>query len=117
MIYNFKKRSTPIDFPKKKMEKKPTKFSDIWLDDTNMTVLFAPFRDKSLNPSSWKQKMSFWEETISNACANSKTCIIGITSLQNKFSRNGKVPLCLDVVLEEMLRCVFKLKFTYRQWT
>ena len=99
------------------MEKKPNNFSDTWLDDTKMSVLFAPFRDKSLNPSSWKQKMSFWEQAISDECANSKTCIIDINSLQNKFSRKGKVPLCLDVVLEEMLRCVFKLKFTYRQWT
>lgn len=94
------------------MEKKPNKFSDIWLDDTRMSVLFAPFRDKSLNPSSWNQKISFWEQAISNECANNQTCIIDINSLQNKFSRKGKVPLCLDVVLEEMLRCVFKLKFT-----
>lgn len=86
------------------MERQAINLPAVWSDDTRMSVLFAPFREKSLNPSSWKQKMSFWSQLILEESRSSLTSIIDLNSLQIKFTRNGKVPLCLDVVLEELLR-------------
>ena len=79
---------------------------DIWEDDTRMNVLFAPFREKSLNPSSWNQKMTFWIQKITEECVQNQLTIIDVKTLQTYFSRKGKVPLCLETVIEEMLRCV-----------
>lgn len=98
-----------VDFHFKNMDKKVPKIDSIWDDDTRMSVLFSPFREKSLNPSSWEQKMAFWVQAILDKCIQSDTCIIDSESLQSSFCRNGKVPLCLDVVLEEMQRYTLQI--------
>lgn len=74
----------------------------VWEDDTQMAVLFAPFRDKSLNPASWNQKMKFWTNLITDTLLSSQDIVINSVSLASKFERKGKSPLCLNTVLDEM---------------
>lgn len=69
-----------------------------------MNVLFAPFRDKNLNPKSWDQKIKFWSELIVNHCKENKLSFITLTSLKEIFRRKGKSPACLETVITEMKR-------------
>lgn len=75
-----------------------------WKDDQRMTVLFAPFRDRSLNPQSWDRKLKFWTHVISEDCRQNNRIIVDVKELQSRFVRNGKKPGCLDVVGVEMQR-------------
>ncbi|XP_071090751.1 charged multivesicular body protein 7-like isoform X1 [Haliotis cracherodii] len=75
-----------------------------WKDDQKMTVLFAPFRDRSLNPQSWDRKLKFWTHVISEDCRQNNRIIVDVKELQSRFVRNGKKPGCLDVVGVEMQR-------------
>ncbi|XP_033756050.1 charged multivesicular body protein 7-like [Pecten maximus] len=86
------------------MAEKRTRFPETWKDDTRMTVLFAPFRDKSLNPSSWDQKMTFWSNLITSDCIDSGDIVIDVKTLPSRFERNGKTPACLSSVISEMER-------------
>ncbi|XP_062620386.1 charged multivesicular body protein 7-like [Saccostrea cucullata] len=76
----------------------------VWLDDTRMNVLFSPFREKNLNPSSWNQKMKFWIQVIEDEYKHSNKCILERKSIPFVFKRKGKLPSCLDTVITEMLR-------------
>ena len=42
--------------------------SDEWTDDERMRVLFAPMRNKELNPESWNAKLTFWTTLIEKWC-------------------------------------------------
>jgi hypothetical protein len=79
----------------------------VWKDDTRMNVLFSPFREKNLNPSSWNQKMKFWIQVIEDEFKLSNKCIFERKSLSSAFARKGKQPNCLDTVIAEMLRYIF----------
>lgn len=84
---------------------------DVWDDDTRMNVLFSPFREKNLNPSSWNQKMKFWIQIIEDEHKLTNKCIIEGKSLPQMFKRKGKIPTCIETVLSEMLRySVLKFK-------
>ena len=69
-----------------------------------MNVMFSPFRDRSLNPKSWDQKVKFWTELIIEESLQSKIAILDHKDLKEKFRRKGKSPACLDTVLNEMIR-------------
>ncbi|KAK3606102.1 hypothetical protein CHS0354_006460 [Potamilus streckersoni] len=86
------------------MESSLGKHSSEWDDDTKMTVLFSPFREKNLNPRSWEQKVMFWTEMIQNEGHASGEAIISLKSLPGKFERKGRTPVCLQIVIEEMIR-------------
>ena len=75
---------------------------DCWNDDTRMTVLFAPFRDKSLNTSSWNQKLTFWSNLIVSDCSKCNKLIIDSKYLTHRFTRKGKIPACIEQVIQEM---------------
>lgn len=91
------------------MAEKQTRFPEAWKDDARMSVLFAPFRDKSLNPSSWNQKMTFWSNLIVSNCIDCGDIVIDVKTLPCRFERKGKTPICLNSVINEMER-VGKLK-------
>ena len=80
------------------------KLHEDWNDDLKMNVMFSPFRDRSLNPKSWEQKVKFWTEFIIEESLQSKISIIDNKILKEKFRRKGKTPACLDTVLNEMIR-------------
>ncbi|GAB1603668.1 charged multivesicular body protein 7-like isoform X1 [Argonauta hians] len=79
-------------------------YEKIWSDDQKMSVMFATFRDKSVNPLSWDQKMNFWQEAITRYCDKHEMVIVLPSSLALYFMKNGRAPQCLDVVIEEMNR-------------
>nr|AVP12664.1 charged multivesicular body protein 7 [Testudinalia testudinalis] len=79
-------------------------FPPEWQDDQRMAVLFAAFRDKSLNPHSWNQKMNFWKTLITKKCKQKGTCSLSLDNLASTFERKGKSPKCLDLVVQEMIR-------------
>ncbi|XP_014786192.1 charged multivesicular body protein 7 isoform X1 [Octopus bimaculoides] len=84
-------------------------FDNMWSDDQKMNVMFSVFRDKSVNPLSWEQKMNFWQETIERYCAKNDLVIVLPSTLPIYFTRKGRTPQCLDVVIAEMKR-IGKLK-------
>ncbi|KAK6185069.1 hypothetical protein SNE40_007389 [Patella caerulea] len=79
-------------------------FPPEWQDDQRMTVLFAAFRDKSLNPHSWNKKMNFWMNLITDRCKKNNSCVVSLDDLPTQFERKGKTPKCLDLVVQEMTR-------------
>lgn len=86
----------------------PTKLAiqlpEDWQDDMKMTVMFSPFREKTLNPKSWEQKLKFWSELIIEESKTSGEVFIDVLKLKQKFHRNGKKPSCLQTVFQEMTR-------------
>lgn len=75
-----------------------------WQDDERMDNLFAPFRDKSVNPVNYETKMKFWKNLIQEYCSIKGNPTISLGELRSAFQRNGKKPYCIDTVLEELLR-------------
>ncbi|XP_055309246.1 charged multivesicular body protein 7 isoform X2 [Sitodiplosis mosellana] len=68
-----------------------------------MENLFAPFRDKSVNPLNFETKMKFWKNLIQEYCMTKGNPTISLGELRTAFQRKGKKPYCLDTVLEELL--------------
>ena len=79
-----------------------------WNDDVKMTVMFSPFRERNLNPKGWEQKVKFWSELILRDCLDNSWSLISVSELKEKFRRKGKMPSCLQTVLQEMLRFVYQ---------
>uniref|UniRef100_A0A1B0GIC9 Putative m protein type n=1 Tax=Lutzomyia longipalpis TaxID=7200 RepID=A0A1B0GIC9_LUTLO len=73
-----------------------------WSDDTRMGVLFAPFRERSVNPENFDGKMKFWKEMISKYCHWRGTAKVTIIDVEESLTRNGKKSYCLDKVFEDM---------------
>lgn len=74
-----------------------------WQDDERMENLFAPFRDKSVNPVNYETKMKFWKNLIQEYCKNQGNPIVSLGELRTAFQRKGKRPYCIDTVLEELI--------------
>ncbi|XP_042912940.1 charged multivesicular body protein 7 [Parasteatoda tepidariorum] len=79
-------------------------FPNTWKDDIRMNFLFAPFRERFINPEGWDGKMNFWTTTIQELCIKSQSPLISQVSLCAALHRKGKQPQCLDVVLDNMFR-------------
>lgn len=77
---------------------------DCWDDDARITVLFAPFRSRTVNPKDWDDKLSFWRKLISSYCNATKTFSFKLTDLMHVFVKNGRPPSCLPVVIDEMCK-------------
>lgn len=78
--------------------------SEWWGDDARMTSLFAPFRDRALNPQGWESKLSFWSAMVSKWCEKKNRVSFTLDDLNKDFIRNGRIPECLLTVLEELQR-------------
>lgn len=82
-----------------------TDYPSEWADDQVMDVLFSPFRgNRDVNPRSWDSKMKFWSNMVRKHCVDKKILTIDARSLTQVFERNGKVPTCLNVVLDDLKR-------------
>ena len=76
-----------------------------WFDDQAMDVMFSPFRDnRFVNPRSWDSKLIFWSDMIRNHCSSQKLLVFNARQLPDMFERNGRVPTCLKIVLEDLVR-------------
>ena len=77
---------------------------DLLDDDDRMNVLYAPFRDKSINPIGYESKLNAWQDAIKNYMRSEKTAVIEVEQLTRAFSFKDKKPRCLDQVLIESIR-------------
>ena len=84
----------------------PSKYltSPEWTDDQKSAILFAPFREKSLNPHSWEKKMKFWTDALLECAQSKQVLILDLNSFTKYFERSGQYPKCLDTVAKEMVR-------------
>ncbi|KAI4458108.1 charged multivesicular body protein [Holotrichia oblita] len=82
----------------------PDKLPDCWNDESRINVLFAPFRDKSVNPKDWESKLEFWKNLIYIYCTHNHEYVFTYTELSKKFRKGGRSPACLGVVIEEMYK-------------
>jgi charged multivesicular body protein 7 len=77
---------------------------DEWFDDVRMNALFAPFRNRDLNPLFYDNKIKFWKEVIMSYCNEKEILQFDLNQLENFFIRKGIKPKCLELVLNEMLK-------------
>jgi len=75
--------------------------SDEWKDDERMRVLFAPMRNKELNPESWNAKLTFWTTLIEKWCLKNNKHSFTLHQLEAAFTRDGISPHCLSEVLTQ----------------
>lgn len=87
-----------------KNSKDSFKFPDCWDNDVRMDALFAPFRSRTINSTDWASKMKFWSNLIDSWCKYNECPEIELSKLSAAFSRKGKIPACLDIVLQNLLR-------------
>ena len=81
-----------------------------WEDDQRMNVLFSPFREnRHVNPQSWDSKLKFWSDLLASYCKFTGRIIITPTEVPHMFQRKGRLPQCINKVLEENLRFAFIL--------
>lgn len=80
------------------------KLPECWNDDRRINVLFAPFRDKSVNPKDWESKLEFWKNLIYVYCTHNQEYVFTYPELAKKFKKDGRSPACLGVVIEEMYK-------------
>lgn len=67
-------------------------------------VLFNPFRPRNVNPVNYDSKLKFWKLLIVKYCNEKGSANVTESELKNMFIRNGRKPLCLSHVLEDMLK-------------
>ncbi|KAG4073953.1 hypothetical protein HA402_014158 [Bradysia odoriphaga] len=78
-------------------------FPDCWAkDEERMDVLFNPFRPKNVNPVNYESKLKFWKLLIVKYCNEKGSANISEFELKNAFMRNGRKPMCLSTVLQDM---------------
>ncbi|KAK3770068.1 hypothetical protein RRG08_043224 [Elysia crispata] len=80
-------------------------FTDELADDRQASVLYSPFREKSLNPLSWNRKMKFWESLLLKTFMEQRVISFESSKLPEMFERNGLTPKCLATVVEQMKSC------------
>ncbi|XP_072376235.1 charged multivesicular body protein 7 [Diabrotica undecimpunctata] len=73
-------------------------------DENRLNVLFAPIRNRSVNPKDWDNKISSWKTIIKAYCDSNDIYTFTLSSLNAVFVRNGRPPSCLSEVLSEMER-------------
>ncbi|XP_030753034.1 charged multivesicular body protein 7 [Sitophilus oryzae] len=73
-------------------------------DENRLNVLFAPLRNKSVNPKDWADKISSWKNIINIYCTTNDIYTISLSNLNSKFIRHGRPPSCLKEVFDEMIK-------------
>lgn len=106
-----KKKSLPLEF-----------FPECWInDDQRMDVMFStckllhlydktfftqvlfnPFRPKNINPVNYESKLKFWKSLILKYCDEKGSACVSQSELKNAFMRNGRKPLCLQTIIDDM---------------
>ncbi|XP_058980141.1 charged multivesicular body protein 7-like [Musca domestica] len=73
-------------------------------DELRAQALYAPFRERSVNPENYDSKMKFWKDIILEFCLHRGTSTFSKYELLQTFSIGQRVPSCLDTVIGEMQR-------------
>ncbi|KAI5705645.1 hypothetical protein M8J75_000552 [Diaphorina citri] len=74
---------------------------ECWKDETRMNALFAPFRDREVNPIFYDVKMKFWKDLIQEACSN--VGYFTIQELNTAFTRNRRIPYCTANIVKDLI--------------
>ncbi|GLV43940.1 uncharacterized protein CBL_12764 [Carabus blaptoides fortunei] len=82
----------------------PEKLPDFWHDNARINALYAPFRDQAVNAQDWDSKLNFWKSLLNTWCNYNKCCVFTEADLKKYFIRNGRIPACLSVVLNELYK-------------
>lgn len=87
------------------MDNKKTKYvfehPECWKEETRMNALFAPFRDRDVNPIFYDVKMKFWKGLIQEACSN--VGYFTVQDLNTAFTRNRRIPYCTANVVKDLI--------------
>lgn len=75
-----------------------------WSDDEKMNAWFAPFRSRDLNPLNYDNKLIFWKTNIDFFCEKTHKFCFTLAEVKTFFVRHGKMPNCLQLVFENLLR-------------
>jgi len=75
-----------------------------WRDSERMRVMFAPMRNRDLNPESYDSKVQFWKSLIKKWCSVKNKCSVTVKELEHAFLREGDIPHCLPEVLSESIK-------------
>jgi len=77
---------------------------DLSADPDRLDVLYAPFRDKSVNPKGYESKLSTWQDAIKQYMRINKTPVIEVEEVMRAFTFDGKSPRCINQVLIESIQ-------------
>lgn len=80
------------------------KLPHCWNDEERINVLFAPFRNRSVNPKDYETKLEFWKNLLSVYCDYHKVYIFKTSLLIEAFKKDGRTPSCLGDVINELLK-------------
>lgn len=69
-----------------------------------LKVLMAPFKNREVNEVNYDNKMKFWKNAIVTECDRRHHCSFAVDELKSWFLYQGRSPVCLLVVVEDMLR-------------
>lgn len=89
------------------------KLPECWGDEMRMSSLCAPIRAKTVNPLDYESKMKFWSSMIHLWCNYFTIPSFTLEDLNHVFKRNGITPLCLPLVIDEMVKYVENHFFRY----
>jgi len=85
--------------------KKCDMYPSQWSDDQAMDFLFSPFRaNRDVNPRSWDEKVDFWTDMVRRKCVASRSLVFNAQELPACFERNRKLPACMHIILENLVR-------------
>lgn len=76
----------------------------VGLTNERLTVLMAPFKNREVNEVNYDNKMKFWKNAIISECERRHRCSFSINELKTWYLLNGRSPLCLLTVVEDMYR-------------
>lgn len=74
------------------------------LSEERIKVLMAPFKNREVNEVNYDNKMKFWKNTIISECNRRHRCLFSVNELKTWLLYNGRSPLCLVIVVEDMYR-------------
>lgn len=76
-----------------------------WLDDERMNFMMSAFPShRDVNPAHWDSKMIFWKQCIIRYCQHHHHICIDQDKLKMGLTRNGRQPLGLTVVIDDMIQ-------------
>ncbi|XP_050544556.1 charged multivesicular body protein 7 [Daktulosphaira vitifoliae] len=86
---------------------KNTKNQEKWnegLSDERLAVLMSPFKNREVNEVNYDSKMKFWKEAIIAESIRRHKCSYSASELKTWFVYQGRTPMCLLNVIEDMYR-------------
>lgn len=76
-----------------------------WLDDERMNFMMSAFPShRDVNRAHWDSKMTFWKQCIIRYCQYYRYICLDQGKLKTELTRNGRQPLGLAVVIDDMIQ-------------